>query len=315
VVSSPFGPLRLIGNPRAVGAGLADLVAQLDAHGLDHEVVAVRRAGDARAAARGALEEGCRYLVAVGGDATVHEVVNGMFTLPATDAAADGTLPSAVAPEAVLGVAPAGAACDFARTFGLDRPPAITVRHLAGDATMRIDVGLVTHVGGDGSAAARVFANVAEVGYGAEVLRRAARFPRWLGRVGALLGAYAAIRRLDRQQTAVTVAHTAPIVPVVNLVVANGQFVGGGMKVAPRALPDDGKFNVQIYTGPRSQVFVLTQKIYRGEHLPDPDIVEYQSDVARLNPEIPLPVEADGQLLGVTPAAFRIVPQALRLKI
>ena len=87
------------------------------------------------------------------------------------------------------------------------------------------------------------------------------------------------------------------------------------MKVAPRALPDDGKFNVQVFTGQRSQVFLMTTQIYRGEHLPHPEVVEYQSATAEVAPEIPLPVEADGEYLGehhrlefgVAPGALRVV--------
>ena len=67
-------------------------------------------------------------------------------------------------------------------------------------------------------------------------------------------------------------------VNVTAVAMCNGRYFGGGMKVAPRALPDDGKFNVQMYTGRRSQFFLGTMKIFRGEHLPDPEAMNSTSD-------------------------------------
>ncbi|MGH3665553.1 MAG: diacylglycerol/lipid kinase family protein [Egibacteraceae bacterium] len=307
-MTHPFGPLRLIVNPRAgrgaVGRTLPELTSELAVQGLRFEVVQTAGIAGARDAARAALDRGIRYLVAVGGDGTVHEVVNGMF---------DGDEP--LVPGAVLGVASAGSGGDFARTFGLDRKPAVIARHLASEHTMPIDVGVVEFVDADGHAARRLFANIAEVGYGAEVVRRAERLPRLLGRVRYLLAIYATLIRMTRQEATVEVAQGAQTVPVTELVVANGQFFGGAMKVAPRALPDDGKFNVLVFTGARSQVFLLTQKIFHGEHLPHPEIREYQSPTVAITPSEPMLIEADGEVLGTTPASFRLLERAITLKI
>jgi diacylglycerol kinase family enzyme len=173
----------------------------------------------------------------------------------------------------------------------------------------------VTYRDRSGAQRTRRFVNVAQVGYGAELLRRAAHWPRALGRVRYLLGAYGAMLTAPRPETAVEVAHTTTTVPVVDVVVANAQFFAGGMKVAPRALPDDGKLNVLVFTGGRAQVFTAGPAIARGEHLPDPQITEYQSPTVRLDPPRALPVEADGQVLGRTPVSFSLLPRALRLKI
>jgi diacylglycerol kinase (ATP) len=303
-----MGRLRLIVNPHAgkgaAGEQLPELRAALDARGLDHDVMETTGPNDATRAARQALEEGCQYLVAVGGDGTVHEVVNGMF---------DGDEP--INPRAILGVVGAGSGCDFVRTFGLNQPIERLVRHLATETIQPIDVGRVTYLDTDGNPAQRLFANIGEVGYGAECVRRAARYPRWMGRFRYLFAAYGAIRAMERPETHVRLGHTEVRKEMVNVVAANAQFFGGGMKVAPRALPDDGRFNVQLYTGPRSQVFTLTQKIYRGEHLPNPQISEYQSPIVEVSPATPLPVEADGEYLGTTPATFTLLEKALRLKI
>jgi YegS/Rv2252/BmrU family lipid kinase len=302
-----LGPLRLLVDDAAArGAAdraLEELSAALAERDVTFDVTRTRTA-QMGAAARDAAGRGLRYLAVVGGDAALHAVVNALVT-------DEGPVEQGV----VLGLVPTGTDCDFARTFGMNRSPAFLARHLAGESTMDLDVGVAAFTGPDGRPASRRFANVAQVGYGAEAVRRQARLPRALGRVGALLAAYGAILATSRPQAEVAVAHTTVRGPLVNLVVANGQFHSGGAKVAPRALPDDGRFNVQVFSGERAQVFLQGARIAQGEHLPDPAISEYQSPTVEVTSPAPLPVEADGQYLGTTPASFRLLPGALRLKL
>ncbi|HSJ43492.1 MAG TPA: diacylglycerol kinase family protein [Euzebyales bacterium] len=302
------GPARLIVNPRAgngnVRGVLPELTAALTEGGLEFDVVQTRTIDDGAVLAREALDAGLRYLIAVGGDGTVHYVVNGMFERRAP-----------VAADAVLGVCGAGSGSDFVRNFGLDRPVAVVARHLLTTHTMPIDVGVIEYAGVDGQRAERLFANVAEAGYGAEVVRRAEKLPRWFGRVRYLLAAWASITAISRTPAQLSVDFTTRDLELVELVVANGQFFGGGMKVAPRAIPQDGRFSVLAFTGGRSQVFMLTTQLYAGEHLPHPQIVEYQSATCGITTEEPLLVEADGEVLGTTPARFSILKRTLYLKI
>ena len=304
----PQGPLRLIVNPRSgnggVRANLPRLLTALTRQGLVYQVVETSGPAEAERLARAALDEGIRYLAAVGGDGTVNGVVNGMF---------DGD--RARAPEAVLAAVGAGTGCDLVRTFGLDRSPEVLAPYLASPATMPMDVGVVECRDASGGTVRRLFANIAEVGYGAEVVRLSNRLPRALGRVRYLLGAWAAIAGMDRTPAHLEVDHFARDLELVELVVANGQFFGGGMKVAPRALVDDDRFNVLAFTGGRAQVFNLTVQLYQGEHLPNPDIVEYQSSGVQIRTARPLRVEVDGELVGYTPASFRLLHRALRFKI
>jgi diacylglycerol kinase family enzyme len=125
--------------------------------------------GDASRFARDALESGGRFVVAVGGDGTVHEVVNGMFD--------DEGKP--LVPDAVLGVVAAGSGCDFVRTFGLPGDSTRACYHLAGDNTYPLDAGRSLH--GGGRRATRYFVNVAEAGLGAVAAARADRMSPRLG--------------------------------------------------------------------------------------------------------------------------------------
>jgi diacylglycerol kinase (ATP) len=307
-MSRHFGTARLIVNPRAgkggVGDALPTLTSELAANGVDVDVVETKDTGHATELARQALDEGVRYLIAAGGDGTVGDVVNGMF---------EGGAP--VAPDAVLAVASHGTGCDFVRNFGLDRKPAMLARHLATEHTMDIDVGCVRYLDDTGAPAERLFVNLAQVGYGAEVARIGRRMPRGLGRVGSLLTAWASIRAVDRTEAAVRVAQGERMLTLVNLIVANGQWFQDGIKVAPRALPDDDRFNVLAFTGERSQVFVMTIPMFKGEHLPNPNIAEWQSKTAEVSPVEPMHVEADSVYLGRTPAEFTLLHRVLRMKI
>lgn len=308
-MSHPFGPLHLIVNTRSGNGSakkaLPELQRLLDQEGLEHQTHLTNARGHASELATDLVQNGARYLAAVGGDGTVHEVVNGLV-----DAAGQP-----LGEDVVLAVISAGSGCDFARTYGLDRPMSRLVRrHLSTTDTTDLDLGQVSYVR-DGQTVQSFFVNIAEVGWGAEVVKKAERLPRFIGRVRYLLAAYGAIRSVNRQETTIELEHTQVTVPLVQLVVANGQFFGGGMKVAPRALPADGLFNVLAFTGNRSQVFTLTPKLYQGEHLPNPQIAEWQSATVELAPDDPMLVEADGELLGTTPARFEVVSRPLSLKI
>jgi diacylglycerol kinase (ATP) len=307
-VTSPFGPLVLIANPTAGGgrvqAELPRIEEQLRARGLEHRTVRTEGPGDATRAAREAIEGGERFLVAVGGDGTVHEVVNGMM---AESGPRD--------PEAVLGVLAAGSGCDFVRTFGLPDDSVRACGHLDGDGLFPIDVGVVTFRGVDGTPTARYFPNVAEVGLGAAVVSRSARLPKRLGRSRYFLGFWLCLPRFRPALVKVGTERKVYQGRAHNVVVANCQYYGGGMRISPRSWPADGFLDVLVMVGPKSDAFTMLPKIYRGEHLPHRNLVELRARTVDVDADRALLVEADGEVLGTTPASFEIMPQAVRLKI
>lgn len=308
-VQRPLGVPLLICNPSA-GTGDAHivdrLVAALRACDVDPDVVRTARPGDAEELARRAAQAGRRLIVAVGGDGTVHGVVNGLVDAETGVARGD---------DPVLGVVGAGSGCDLMRTFGLDRPPETLAAHLVTSDTLSIDLGRARTTQADGSTRTRLFANVAEVGYGGTVTHVANRLPRRVGRAryaAAIIGCVPGFRRVS---TTVRVDGGTVTEPMCNVVVANGQFFGGGLKVAPRALPTDGRFNVQSWGGRPIDVLLAQRQLRRGEHLRRDDVREWQSAQVGVEAASPLRVEADGEPLGRTPATFEILPGALRLKL
>lgn len=309
-MTSPFGPILLIANPRA-GRGrnavLPRLVEALNHRGLDNVAAITAGPADAtRVAHEAVTTRDIRFVVAVGGDGTVNEVVNGLVDAESGEPFAD---------DVVFGAVAGGTGCDFIKTFGLDRSPQRVAAHFEGDTHFPIDLGRVRYVGRDGRPAVRLFANIAECGWGAEVTDRVNRLPRWLSKARYPIAILSYARRMELVPTTVTVDHTEVEEPITEVVVANGQFFGSGMKIAPRALPDDGLFNVQTWRTEAGDVLANLNKARHGEHLSDPKVREYQSSTVRVTSETPHLIEADGEVLGTTPASFDLVEKVLRLKI
>jgi diacylglycerol kinase (ATP) len=306
---SALGPPLLIAN-LAAGRGrsstLHEVRAALRQRGVAHDVAVTEGPGHATQLAREAAQAGRRFVVGVGGDGTLHEVVNGLV---------DPESGTPNGEDLVLGVVSAGSGSDLARTFGLDRKPEIIARHLDGEATMGFDLGRVRLTGRDGRERTVLFHNIAEAGYGGLVTDLANRLPRWVGGARYVLATVAAVSRFRLVETTVTVDHTEVDEELSNVIVANGQFFGGGLRVAPRALPDDGRFNVQVWRGRPVDVLRALPDLRVGEHLEREDVREWQSTTVRIDARTPLLIEADGEVLGTTPATIDLLPAPLRIKI
>jgi len=306
-MTSPFGPLVLIANPRSgrgkVGAKLPEIERLLTEAGLGYRIALTDRPGHATEIARDALRQGERYLVAAGGDGTVHEVVNGML---------EADRP--VAADAVLGVVPAGSGCDFVRSFGLPGDAVQAVRHLAGDRVRPVDVGKAGYTTG-AAETTRYFPNIAEAGLGGAVVARAAALPARLGGARYLCGFWLTLPGFRPARVRVEADGQEFEWRAHNVVVANCRFYGGGMQISPKSEPDDGLLDVLVMTGPKSDAFTTLPKIYRGTHLPHRNIVELRARRVRIDTDPPFRIEADGEALGYTPVTFEVIPQPIRLKV
>jgi diacylglycerol kinase (ATP) len=216
--------------------------------------------------------------------------------------------------EVILGVLAAGSGSDLIKTFGLPADLEDGVKHLAGENVFPIDIGRVTYQQ-DGREGERFFANIAEAGFGAECVTRAEPLPRFLGRMRYLVSFWMSLIFFKIRNAEVRLDAGTYEGPLTNLVVANCQFFGGGMHIAPKAHPADGRFDVLIQKGTKRDYIAGITKVYKAEHLPSPAIREHHSSRVEVEGEVKLPVEADGEILGTTPAVFEVLPGALRLKI
>lgn len=306
-MSSPFGKMTLICNGRSGRGGVARALPEVEAHlrnrGLEYEVRHTEGPGHATVLARDALSAGSMFLVAMGGDGTIHEVVNGMIEHD-----------KPVNPDAVLGVVAAGTGSDFIKTFGIRALPGAAVAHLDGPNSFKIDIGKIVFTE-DGREVTRYFPNIAEAGLGAETVARAATLPRWLGPTVYLFAFWMTMRRHKAAQVKVDLVDRVYEGPMNNLVVANGQFFGGGMKIAPKAAPTDGLLDVQIEHARKRESIAMMPKVYKGTHLPHPDVKEAKRVRCSITSDRPLLIEADGEVLGYTPATFEVLRDVISLKV
>jgi YegS/Rv2252/BmrU family lipid kinase len=307
-VGSPFGNPVVVANPKAGRGAVANRIHEieraLEAQGLSPRTIITTGPQEATIATREALRLGDTFIVAVGGDGTIHEVVNGMFE--------DG---KPIVPQPVLGVIAAGSGCDFIKTFGLPDDVSRACEHIAGANTFAIDVGKVTFAGPDGAPVVRYFPNIAEAGLGGAVVARAARLPRFFGRSRYFFGFWLTLPGFKRFTVTVDTDRRSFKGGAYNVVIANCQFYGSGMRISPRSWPADGYLDVIVMTGPKSDSFTTLPKVYRGEHLPHPHMQELRAQSVRVEADRPLPIEGDGEVLGTTPATFEVVPEAIRVKI
>lgn len=308
----------LIVNPRAAngstGRHFDDISAAVRAAVGEHGHAFTERPMHASDLARRALREGADLVIAVGGDGTINEVVNGFFEEPS-----HGAPPRPVRPGAALGILPRGTGGDLRRTVGLEGDLRSSAPRLSGQGRP-IDVGHIDFVDRKGQPTARYFINVAEAGVGSDVVRIANSSSKVLG--GKISFALASLRALAGWRD-VPVRWSFDGGPfedggVTTFAVANGRCFGGGMVVAPAARLDDGLFHVTIWSGYSLADFVLRSgAMYDGSHVNLKGTRTATARSVRLEPGRsaagPIDVEADGELIGRLPATFTVVPGALRL--
>ena len=216
-----------------------------------------------------------------------------------------------MAADAVLGVVAAGSGSDFVRSFGPPDDAAQAAARLAGDEVRAIDVGTVTCADGE----TRCFVNIAEVGLGAAVVAKAANLGRFLDGARYAAGFWLTLPRFRPATVRLDASGQYHAWRAFNVVVANCRFYGGGMQISPNSDPGDCLLDILVMTGPKSDSFTTLPKVYSGAHLPHRNIAELRAAQLSIEAEPDLPVEADGEVLGVTPASFGIIPGAIRLKV
>jgi len=258
--------------------------------------------GHATECVRAALRNGAERIISVGGDGTHYEVVNGFF---------DEKGP--IRPEAVMSVLPQGTGNDLARSLGIPKWPH-SLAFLAEGRVLQADVGRLSRHEGDATRAV-YFLNTCHAGMGGAVCERVNRKSKAYG--GFLTYFWATlVTLLTYRDTPMRVEIDGEVVeqPVKDLILANGQYDGGGMHVAPDARLDSGRFE-GFLIGPVSLADALFSlpTLYRGKLHTRPDIIRaFTARHIALGPS-DAPVAADGELPGFPPDTIDLLPGAIRL--
>jgi YegS/Rv2252/BmrU family lipid kinase len=273
--------------------------------GVEHEALMTHAPGDATDLAARAISEGADTVVAVGGDGTINEVANG-FLVEGVDTS-----------KAALGLLPMGTGGDFRRTVGIPEVFEEAVALIKARRLRAIDAGRIEMTGLDGRPLVRHFVNIADSGIGAVVVERVNRTSKLLG--GRVSFQYAAMMTLlsyRPQQVLVDSAEGHFEGAAQNVVVANGQYFGGSMHVAPRAVPDDGVFDVVVFGDiARFEALRSINDIYSAKHLVNPKVSTWQSAEVRVSSAERVLIDVDGEMCGTLPAVFTVVPKAIQLVV
>jgi diacylglycerol kinase (ATP) len=215
-----------------------------------------------------------------------------------------------------LAVLPNGTGQDFGRTHGIPSAFDDAVRVALEGATRSVDLGRVVYREQSGDEATRHFANVGSAGMSGAVAHRANTMSKRLG--GRVTFFYALAREFvawRNTEVIVTLDQTERRGAMHDVIVANGRWHGGGMKLAPDASPDDGLFDVVLIGDVTKLDFVTTApKLYSGRHVGHPRVEVLRSASVTIDAVKPLPIELEGERVGATPAVFTIVPRALRVR-
>ncbi|MEY3683943.1 MAG: hypothetical protein RIS62_653, partial [Chloroflexota bacterium] len=222
-----------------------------------------------------------------------------------------------------FGFLPAGTGRDYARSAGIARDPVAAARALArGAAARRVDVGVVHLAGG----VDRLFLNVASFGISAQIAHALEEYPQLKRRAGAVAFGLATVRaglHYAPDETEIRVdLQAAQRGPTAAVAIANGGWFGGGMRVAPTARLDDGLLEVVRFGDLARRDFVISlPRLYRGTHYTHPHVTHSRGAVveARMiarnegGADLPIEIEADGELIGALPTRFSLLPAALSL--
>jgi diacylglycerol kinase (ATP) len=275
----------------------------LERIGLTFDFSYTERVGHATELARVAASDGYRYLVAVGGDGTVNEVANGILHSPNAAATA-------------LGVVSTGTGSDFARSAGLARDYTAACSQLTSSKRLTIDVGVVAYQR-DGKRHERFFVNSAGVGFDAAVVKETERLPKFFGgTIPYVTGMLRTLVSYKNKNIVLKIGDEEERQRVLTVCVANGNYMGGGMRVAPDAALDDRLLDV-VVIGDFGKLELLKEfpKVYKGTHVNLSKVSVKKTSEVTIESAEPMLVYADGELLGECPVAFRVVPKALSIVV
>jgi diacylglycerol kinase (ATP) len=248
-----------------------------------------------------AIRTNSELLIAVGGDGTIQEVVNGIL--------ADN-----LSAYCRLGIISSGTGHGFAQSLGLPNSLSEQLDVALYGSARKVDVGKVTFLNHEGSCGMRYFINECQLGIGGDVVQRVQRNHKQLGgKLGFGLGTIETALHHRNQSIIYKIDGATPVSSsLTGIAIANGAFTGGGMNLAPAARVDDGWLNLLLMEEMSvAERLCSFPKIYSGQHI-QLEKFKYQKmhSISAISAEKVL-VEADGELLGTTPCTIEIIPASI----
>ncbi len=304
--ANPAGPgaprYLAVVNPAAGGGACGRsapaAIDRLRQEGLAVDVFETRSAGEARGCARDELAAGRRDFIAVGGDGTSFEIVNGLL-----DAPISGVRPS-------LGFLPLGTGNSFLRDFS-DQGAEYAIEALKQGKKQPCDVIRVTHTAG-----VLHYINIFSIGFVAAVGATRNRHFSALGEFGYTLSTVLRVANLRPYVFPMKIAgRDENREPLTFLSINNSRFTGGKMMMAPDANTRDGLLDI-IRVGRMGRITLLRTfpKIFKGTHVQHPAVTCYQAPAVDLTLPDAVDVMIDGEMMNFNPTRLEVIPGAIDVR-
>ena len=269
------------------------------------ETLETRGPGHATELTREAIKRGAKTIIAVGGDGTINEVVNGFFE-------DEQRIPT----DATLAVIPHGTGSDFSRTLKLPLDGKLAARIIQDGEKRFIDVMKVRYTASDGNPMVRYAVNVVSCGLGGAVADKVNRSSKAMGAFWTFASAtLKAALRFSGSHVAVRLDDSKTInATITNVAVGNGQYHGAGMRICPEAIVDDGLLDVTIVRHISLHQLVRNMPmLYNGKILSHPRVESYRVKTITADSRETVLVEIDGEALGRLPIEIVMIPSAIRV--
>lgn len=287
------------------GKHWTDLNKALDAAGVYYDFTFTEGPKEATKITRNALKNGHDTIVSIGGDGTLNEVINGFFE--------DG---QHINPEARLGVISCGTGGDFVKTAGIPKNHKKAAEVLARGQCKPIDIGRAIYTNHQGKTENLYYINVVGLGIDGEIVERVNRTTKAFG--GFLSFFWGTLTTLASYQSRRITMEVDGMVrfqgPILFAAVANGQWFGGGMHVAPNAQLDSGQFEIVVIQGlGKAETIRHMPELYKGTHINNSKVLCLRGNHVRAFSEERVLLDIDGEQPGMLDAELVLVPNALNL--
>lgn len=283
-----------------------EIAALLDAAGIRYTNVFTEHPNHAVKLARKYIEAGFHKIIVVGGDGTLNEVVNGVFT--------QNKYPTK---DIILAMIPVGTGNDWGRSFNIPSGYKEAIQLIGRMHTRVQDVGKVHYMNNE-LPKQRHFINMAGLGFDAMVAKRTNKVKQEgkSGPFSYLISLFTSLISYNDSKVNITVDDEEFDANVFTMSVAICKFNGGGMMQAPNAIPDDGLFDVTVITRvSRFLVIRSVKKLYDGSYLKMPQVKTFRGEKVKIESNPPMFLETDGESLGHTPMSFEVIPLSIQVVV
>jgi YegS/Rv2252/BmrU family lipid kinase len=280
--------------------------ALLKKNNIDFTPVFTQKRDDAISITKEHIEKGYRKIISVGGDGTLHEIVNGIFRQKITDTT-----------NITIAVISVGTGNDWGRTFAIPGDYNKSIQLIKKQDTFIQDAGMVSFAC-EGCTNYRYFVNMAGLGFDGLVAKKT-NADKDLGRANALVylkNIFSSLFSFQSVPTRIIIDNTEVNHHIFSMGVAIGQYNGGGMKQAPDAIPDDGLFALTLIKDmSKWSVIANVNRLYNGTIGKHKKVEMLKGRHIIIEPKIPVLLEVDGESVGESPFTFTIIPRSLRVVV